>query len=100
VRRKTTASSDRSVRENLKKDPDFAISYLKAAFGSVEDRRAVPIALLQVAQARGVIGEAAKTMGKSKRALARLLLRQGDPEVDTLRVMLKVVGLKLTVRKA
>jgi probable addiction module antidote protein len=64
------------------------------------DARAVPVALRTIVDAvGGMAGLAAKT-GLSRETLYRTLSKRGNPQLDTLAVILAAFGLRLTVQLA
>ena len=77
----------------LRKNPEFAAEYLKAA---LDEPRVLWIALRHVAQARG-IAKVAKAAGIQRESLYRALSKKGNPRPSTLRAANKTIGLKLTV---
>jgi probable addiction module antidote protein len=64
------------------------------------DARAVPIALRTVADAVGGMGALADRTGLSRETLYRTLSANGNPRLDTLALILKAFGLRLSVRPA
>ena len=86
--------------DHLKTRRDIA-AYLNAA---LEDGEPVVLleALRNVAQAKGGIGALAKSAGVSRESLYRTLSRRGNPKIDTVMVLLRAMGLKLSIdqRKA
>jgi probable addiction module antidote protein len=83
----------------LRKDPDFAAEYLKAALEDAEEPRVLLIALRHLAQARG-IANVAKAAGVERESLYRALSSQGNPRLSTLFAVAKAIGLKVTVKAA
>ena len=60
MKRKSSVSHDQTIVRRLRKDPEFAAEYLKAALEDEDEPRVLLIALRHVAQARG-IAKVAKT---------------------------------------
>lgn len=83
----------------IRKDPEFAVEYLKAALPDTSDPRVLLIALRHVAQARG-IANVAKAAGVERESLYRALSANGNPRLSTLYAVAKAVGLRLTVEAA
>jgi probable addiction module antidote protein len=83
----------------LRKDPDFAAEYLKAALEDCDDPRVLLIALRRLAQAQG-IAKVAKAAGIERESLYRALSVRGNPRLSTLFAATKAVGPKLTVEAA
>jgi DNA-binding phage protein len=52
VKTKTSISHDDAMIRRIRKDPDFAAEYLKAALEDADEPRVLLIALRHVAQAR------------------------------------------------
>lgn len=80
----------------IRKDPEFAAEYLKAALEDADEPRVLLIALRHVAQARG-IANIAKAAGVQRESLYRALSAKGNPRLSTLFAVAKAVGLRLTV---
>jgi probable addiction module antidote protein len=90
---------DREVAE-LRGDRDLAVEYLKAAMAELhnpEDRGACLLALRTVAEAYGGLGLVAAEAGISRESLYRALSPKGNPTLKTLLVVLKAVGMRLSV---
>ena len=62
MKRKASISHDEAIVRRLRKDPDFAAEYLKAALEEEDEPRVLLMALRHVAQAQG-IAKVAKTAG-------------------------------------
>ncbi len=54
MKRKTSVSHDEAMIRRIRKDPQFAAEYLKAALEDADEPRVLLIALRHVAQARGI----------------------------------------------
>ena len=96
TRGKTSASHDQAMIRRLRRQPDFAAAYLKAALEETDEPRVLLIALRHVAQARG-IAKVAKAAGVERESLYRALSANGNPRLSTLYAVAKAVGLKLTL---
>ena len=96
---KTSASHDEAIIRRLRKDPEFAAEYVKAALEDTEEPLVLLLALRHLAQARG-IAKVAKAAGIERESLYRALSRRGNPRLSTLVAVTKAVGLKLTVEAA
>jgi probable addiction module antidote protein len=83
----------------IRKNPNFAAEYLKAALEDADEPRVLLIALRRVAQARG-IASVARAAGIERESLYRALSAKGNPRLSTLFAVAKAVGLKLTVEAA
>lgn len=71
-------------------------AYLQAALENGE-ARVITIALRDVADASGGIGELARKTGLSRETLYRTLSPRGNPRLDTLATLLRAFHLRLTV---
>ena len=98
-RRKTSISHDDTLIRRLRKNPEFAAEYLKAALEDEDEPRVLLIALRHVAQAQGV-AKVAKAAGIERESLYRALSPSGNPRLSTLVAVTKAIGLKLTVEAA
>jgi probable addiction module antidote protein len=90
---------EREVAE-LGADHALAVEYLKAAMESLDDpnhRGACLLALRTVAEAYGGLGAVAAEAGVSRESLYRALSPKGNPTLKTLLVVLKALGLRLSV---
>lgn len=99
MKTKTSISHDEAMIRRIRKDPDFAAEYLKAALEDADEPRVLLIALRHVAQARG-IARIAKAAGIERESLYRALSPRGNPRLSTLYAVAKAVGLRLTVEAA
>jgi probable addiction module antidote protein len=99
MKRKTSISHDETVIRRLRKDPQFAAEYIKAALEDEDEPRVLLIALRHLAQARG-IARVAKAAGVERESLYRALSARGNPRLSTLVAVTKAIGLKLTVEAA
>jgi probable addiction module antidote protein len=98
---KASVSHDKEMLRDLRKDPEFAAEYLKAALEEAKDEpRVLLIALRHVAEARGGIAKVAKSAGVERESLYRALSPRGNPRLSTLVAVTKAMGLKLTVEAA
>jgi probable addiction module antidote protein len=99
MKTKTSISHDQAMIRRIRKDPDFAAEYLKAALEDADEPRVLLMALRHVAQARG-IARIAKAAGIERESLYRALSARGNPRLSTLYAVAKAVGLRLTVEAA
>jgi probable addiction module antidote protein len=84
----------------LRKDREFAVEYLKAAMEALEnpeERGGGLLALRSLAEAYGGLGAVAASAGISRESLYRCLSAKGNPTLKTLVAVLKSVGLRLSV---
>jgi probable addiction module antidote protein len=96
MKRKTTVAHDDVMVRRLRKDPEFAAEYLKAALDDGDEAATLLIALRHLAQAQG-IAKVAKAAGIERESLYRALSARGNPRLSTLFAVARAVGLKLTV---
>jgi probable addiction module antidote protein len=99
MKRKTSISHDEAMIRRIRKDPEFAAEYLKAALDDADEPRVLLIALRHVAQARG-IARIAKAAGIERESLYRALSARGNPRLSTLYAVAKAIGVRLTVEAA
>ena len=100
MKRKASASHDEAVVRRLRKDPDFAAEYLKAALENQDEPRVLLlIALRHLALAQG-IAKVARAAGIERESLYRALSIRGNPRLSTLVAVTKAIGLRLTVEAA
>jgi probable addiction module antidote protein len=99
MKRKASISHDEVIIRRLRKDPDFAAEYLKAALEDEDEPRVLLIALRHLAQAQG-IAKVAKAAGIERESLYRALSVHGNPRLSTLVAVTKAIGLRLTVEAA
>lgn len=83
----------------LRKDPGFAVEYLKAALEDRDELRVLLVALRHLAQAQG-IAKVAKAAGIERESLYRALSARGNPRWSTLVAVTRAIGLRLTVEGA
>src|SRR5208282_473161 len=96
MRRKTNVTHDEAMVRRLRKDPEFAAEYLKAALEESDEPSVLLMALRHLAQAHG-IAKVAKAAGIERESLYRALSEKGNPRLSTLMAVTKVMGLRLTV---
>ena len=99
MKQKTSVSHDEVMARRIRKDPEFAAEYLKAALEDSSEPDVLLIALRHVAQAHG-IPRIAKAAGIKRESLYRALSASGNPRLSTLYAIAKAIGLRLTVEAA
>jgi probable addiction module antidote protein len=99
MKQKLSVSHDEAMVRRLRKDPEFAAEYLKAALEDSDEPRVFLVALRHLAQAHG-IAKVAKAAGIERESLYRALSEKGNPRLSTLVAVTKVIGLRLTVEAA
>jgi probable addiction module antidote protein len=97
MKRKTSISHDDAIVEELRRDPEFAAEYLKAALEDSDEPHVLLIVLRHLAEAHGGLAKVAKAAGIERESLYRALSAQGNPRLSTLQAVTKALGLKLTV---
>jgi probable addiction module antidote protein len=97
MKRKASISHDEAVVAELRKNPEFAAEYLRAALEDNDEPSVLLVALRRVAEARGGIAKVAKAAGIERESLYRALSVRGNPRLSTLVAVARAVGLKLTV---
>ena len=100
MRDKTSISHDDVMVKKLRRRPQFAPEYLKAAMQEADDPEALLVALRHVAKARGGVAKVAKSAGLERESLYQALSEDGNPRLSTLLGIMKAIGLKLTVETA
>jgi len=99
MKRTASISHDKVMVRRIRKDPQFAAEYLRAALEESDEPRVLLLALRHVAQARG-IAQIAKAAGVERESLYRALSANGNPRLSTLHAVAKAVGLRLTLEAA
>ena len=97
--RASISHTEALIRE-LRKNPELAAEYLKAALEDGDDPGVLMIALRHVAEARGGLAKIAKAAGVERESLYRALSGRGNPRLSTLVAVTKAMWLKLTVEAA
>lgn len=100
MKRKASISHDEAMLEELRKNPDFAAEYLRAALEEGDDPQVLLIALRRIAESRGGIAKIAKKAGIERESLYRALSAKGNPRLSTIVAVTRAVGLRLTVESA
>jgi probable addiction module antidote protein len=94
-------SFDEFIVEHFKENPKLADDYLKFALEEYKkdgDERPLLSALKQVAIARGGLGELSNKTGLSRESLYKTLSPKGNPRLSTLKVILEVLGYRLSFK--
>lgn len=100
MKRKASISHDKAIIEELRRDPEFAAEYLKAALEDSDEPQVLLVVLRHLAEAKGGVAKIAKASGVKRESLYRALSAHGNPRLSTLTAVMKAVGLKLTVEAA
>ena len=94
---KRTKKYDDNLLESLK-DPQEAAAYLNAHLDDEDSGEMFLLALRDVARAHG-FAEVAEQADLGRESLYKALSKDGNPKLSTLKSLLKVVGLKLSVEQ-
>ncbi len=77
-------------------DPRYAAEYLAEVLAQ-KDRAAFLIALKDVVEAGGGVGDLAGRVGLKRPSLYKILSRNGNPTLETLQEILEPLGLRVSV---
>jgi probable addiction module antidote protein len=89
-------------REDLLKrlrDQKFAVAYLNAVL-EMNDRKALLLALKDVVDARGGVGDLAEKIHVQRQSIYKILSPKGNPTLESLREILQQLGFRLAVAPA
>jgi probable addiction module antidote protein len=95
----TTTSYDQWARNTLAADTDLAGEYLCHVLEQSDTPEELLLGLRRIAEAQGM-ARVAEAAGLSRESLYRSLSAAGNPRLSTLVAVLRVAGLKLSVRPA
>lgn len=79
------------------KHPAEAAAYLEAVIDE-GDQAALMLALRQIAQAQGGIAHVARKAKLTREATYKMLSKSGNPELRSLKAVLKATGLRISVK--
>ena len=96
VRRLASLPYEDWLIERLK-DPAEAAAYLEVVIEE-DDSAALMLALRQVARAQGGVAKIARKAKLTREATYRMLSKSGNPELRSLRAVLRATGLKISVK--
>ena len=100
IRRKTDAGASRdhdsATIESLRADPDFAAAYLDAILAD-GDQEEFLLALRRLSEASGGVQIVAAKARLNPTSLYRALSARGNPELKSMRAVLRALGLRLSV---
>ncbi|AMJ71812.1 DNA-binding protein [Enterobacter cloacae] len=94
----SSVNHNEAVVKMLREDPSSAQIYLNVALDEIYEDQGMPaylIALRQVIEARGGIGEISAKAGLSRQQLYRTLSDNGNPTLTTLMKVTRAAGVKL-----
>ena len=77
-------------------DPEYAADYLAQVLAA-KDSEAFLIALKDVVEARGGVGNLAGQVGIKRPSLYKILSKHGNPTLETMQEILKPLGLRVSV---
>lgn len=89
-------SHEAATIESFRKDPKFAAEYLNAILED-GDQKELMVALRYIATAFGGVPKLAEQTALNATTLYRTLSPQGNPELKSLRALLKAMGMRLSV---
>ncbi len=99
--RKSKSAASRSHEdatvESLRKDPAFAAEYLNSVLVD-GDQKELMLVLRRMAKALGGVPKLAEEAELNVNTLYRTLSPKGNPELKSLRALLRAMGMQLTVR--
>lgn len=78
------------------RDPEYAAEYLAQVLAE-KDNAAFLIALKDVVEAGGGMGNLAGRVGLKRPSLYKILSKKGNPTLETLQEILKPLGLRVSV---
>jgi probable addiction module antidote protein len=90
-------SHEEATVESLRKDPAYAAEYLNAVLED-GDQEELMLALRRLAEAFGGVQKLAGKAKLNANTLYRTLSPRGNPELKSLRSVLRAMGMQLTVR--
>ncbi len=90
-------SYEETTIERLRKDTEFAAEYLNAILED-GDQEELMLALRRMSKAFGGVTKLAEEADLNANTLYRTLSSKGNPELKSLRGLLKAMGMQLTVR--
>jgi len=95
----SASSYDRWARKALAADAELGSAYLREVLERSDTAEELLIGLRRIAEAQGM-SRVAEAAGLSRESLYRSLSAAGNPRLSTLVAVLKVAGLRLSVRPA
>ena len=87
---------DDAMAELFSEDPSLAAAYLNDVLES-GDQADLLVALRQIAKAQGGVASIAERSGLNPTQLYRMLSPRGNPELRSLSMLLKALGMRLAV---
>lgn len=90
-------SHEDATVESFRKDPALAVRYLNSILED-GDQEELMLALRRMAKAFGGVQKLAEDAELNANTLYRTLSSQGNPELKSLRAVLRAMGVQITVR--
>ncbi len=90
-------SHEEATGESFRNDPAFAAEYLNAILED-GDQNELMLALRRMSEAFGGVQNLARNAKLNANTLYRTLSSKGNPELKSLRAVLRAMGMQLTVR--
>ena len=90
-------SHEEATVESFRKDPAFAAEYLNSVLED-GDQEELMLALRRMSKAFGGVPKLAEQAELNVNTLYRTLSPKGNPELKSLRALLRAMGMQLTVR--
>ena len=90
-------SHENATVASFRKDPAFAAEYLNSILED-GDQEELMLALRRLAKAFGGVQKLAEDAELNANTLYRTLSSQGNPELKSLRAVLRAMGMQITVR--
>jgi probable addiction module antidote protein len=95
----TATSYDDWARNTLAADSELTVEYLRDVLEQSDAPEELLLGLRRIAEAQGM-SRVAEAAGLSRESLYRSLSAAGNPRLSTLVAVLRVAGLRLSVRPA
>jgi probable addiction module antidote protein len=100
MKTKKSISHDEALIAELRREPELAVEYLKAALDEQQEPAVLLLALRHLAEARGGMQAVARKAGITRESLYRALSPRGNPRLSTLTAVARAIGLRITVEAA
>jgi probable addiction module antidote protein len=97
LKSETSRSHEAATVESFRKDPAFAAEYLNSILED-GDQEELMLALRRMSEAFGGVQKLAEEAELNANSLYRTLSPKGNPELKSLRAVLRAMGMQLTVR--
>jgi len=97
IKSRVSRSHEDATIESFRKDPAFAAEYLNSILED-GDQKELMLALRRMSKAFGGVQKLADQAKLNANTLYRTLSPKGNPELKSLRAVLRAMGMQLTVR--